>query len=276
MDRLRFNFGGNWLAYSKKIDLEVVRGAEESLRAMLERDRLDGTTFLDLGCGSGLFSLAAHNLGAAVTSFDFDPNCVACCEALRKNFASSDQPWVIFQGSVLDDSFCRGLGVFDCVYAWGVLHHTGDLWRAVSSAISLVEPCQGSFFVSIYNDQGAKSRIWLKVKRLYNLFPRYLRPLLPIAYVLADFFRSLFSLRMNHYLHKVLRYRSNRGMSYWNDVIDWVGGYPFEVASVDAVFIFVRSQGFQLQNLKTSTGGCNQFVFVRHQGSLEVADEGAC
>ena len=61
------------------------------------------------------------------------------------------------------------------------------------------------------------------------------------------------------------RQRLERGMKLWHDMIDWVGGYPFEVARPEAVFDFYRQRGFDLQALKTCGGrqGCNEFVFRR-------------
>jgi hypothetical protein len=53
-------------------------------------------------------------------------------------------------------------------------------------------------------------------------------------------------------------------MSPWRDVVDWIGGWPFEVASPDAIFRFYRDRGFVLGNLTTRQGyGCNEFVFMK-------------
>jgi 2-polyprenyl-6-hydroxyphenyl methylase/3-demethylubiquinone-9 3-methyltransferase len=57
-----------------------------------------------------------------------------------------------------------------------------------------------------------------------------------------------------------------RGMSAWHDVIDWVGGYPFQVSKPEEVFNFFRKEGFYLNKLKTCAGGhgCNEYVFIRN------------
>jgi 2-polyprenyl-6-hydroxyphenyl methylase/3-demethylubiquinone-9 3-methyltransferase len=54
-------------------------------------------------------------------------------------------------------------------------------------------------------------------------------------------------------------------MSPWRDVVDWVGGLPFEVASPEKVIFFHKKLGFELINMKTVAGGhgCNEFVFRR-------------
>src|SRR3989442_11992645 len=120
----RFEFGKNWSQFLTTIDEERIRVAEQSLKEMLEIDHLQGKSFLDIGSGSGLFSLAARRLGASVHSSDFDPKSVACTRELKRRFFSEDKNWRIEQGSVLDKNYLLSLGTFDVVYSWGVLHHT--------------------------------------------------------------------------------------------------------------------------------------------------------
>ncbi|MFC7649809.1 50S ribosomal protein L11 methyltransferase [Streptosporangium lutulentum] len=64
----RFAFGRNWKAFAHLVDETRVATAVDSLCAALGIEDLTGRTFLDVGCGSGLFSLAAHRLGARVHS----------------------------------------------------------------------------------------------------------------------------------------------------------------------------------------------------------------
>src|SRR5215470_10161733 len=130
----RFEFGQNWSQFLPIIDQERIQQAERSLKQMLETESLNGKTFLDIGSGSGLFSLAARRLGARVYSFDFDPKSVFCTQELKKNYFPDDPPWKIEEGSVLDGEYMKSLGQFDVVYSWGVLHHTGDLWTAMEGA----------------------------------------------------------------------------------------------------------------------------------------------
>ena len=261
----RFEFGKNWAAFLRKLDEGRIETAVTSIEAFLETKSLDGRRVIDIGSGSGVFSLAARRLGAEVYSFDFDPDSVGCTQELRRRYFPNDPRWTVSQGSVLDRTFLDSLGQFDIVYSWGVLHHTGQMWQALENAAGRVAP-GGQLFIAIYNDQGGTSRRWLAVKKLYNSLPGPLRFLVtwPFAAhvwwrpVLKDFLklRPLASLR---------DYHEQRGMSPWHDVVDWVGGLPFEVASPEAIFDFYRARGFQLEKLTTAGGsmGCNQFVFRR-------------
>jgi 2-polyprenyl-3-methyl-5-hydroxy-6-metoxy-1,4-benzoquinol methylase len=262
----RFAFGSNWRAFIDLVDESRIGAAVDSLTGPLGTRDLTGRTFLDAGCGSGLFSLAAHRLGARVRSFDFDPESVAATAELRDRFAA-DSDWVITQGSIIDEGTVADLGRFDVVYSWGVLHHTGELWRALDLAAGLVAP-DGLLYISVYNDQGFESRVWRRVKRRYNKAGAPTRRLLVLA--------SAAYLHRRRPLASLLRvFRGAdttlvrppraRGMSAKHDLVDWVGGYPFEVAKPEQVFGFLRERGFELRHLKTCAGGlgCNEYVFAR-------------
>ena len=265
----RFAFGKNWHLYLELVDESRIRLAEESLCTMLEVQDLKNRSFLDIGSGSGLFSLAARRLGATVHSFDFDPDSVLCARRLKERFRPGDGGWQIERGDVLDRDYMAGLGTYDTVYSWGVLHHTGGMWTALEQAALAVAP-GGALFIAIYNDQGRASRRWLRVKRAYNRLPSRLRFLVLIPALLRlwgpTFIRDLLN---GHPLRTWRGYRSARGMSPWRDVVDWVGGYPFEVACPDAVFDFFKARGFTLSRLKTCGGGigCNEFVFRKALGA---------
>ena len=153
----RFEFGKNWARFLALLDDERIARAEQSLKTMLEVESLEGKSFLDIGSGSGLFSLAARRLGARVHSFDYDPNSAACTQELRRRYFPGDERWKVEEGSALDAGYVRSLGQFDVVYSWGVLHHTGRMWDALDNARLPVAP-GGRLFVAIYNDQGSRSR----------------------------------------------------------------------------------------------------------------------
>lgn len=261
----RFAFGQNWARFLDSIDERRIVSAEASLQQMLGVSSLAGKRFLDIGSGSGLFSLAAHRLGAEVVSFDYDPDSFRCTTIMQQRYGRPSLRWTVLQGSVLDKSFLSGLGHFDTVYSWGVLHHTGCMWDAIGNAIGLVAPT-GTLFIAIYNDQGAWSHRWQRIKKLYVSGPigRALVVGTIIPYWVArDLAADLFWLR-----NPATRYRSysgNRGMSVVTDWLDWLGGYPFEFAKPEAILDYVRGQGFDLTRLSTAGGsvGCNEYVFMR-------------
>src|SRR5690242_2119540 len=161
----RFEFGKNWAAFLSVLNDDRIAIARQSLSEKL--GSLQGKTFLDIGCGSGLFSLSAAKLGASrIVSIDFDPQSVACARELKRRYFPAMDSWEIAQGSVLDDAFLATLGTFDVVYIWGVAHHTGNMWKALGNLPPLVGP-GGQLYTAIYNDQGLRSRVWTAVKRLY-------------------------------------------------------------------------------------------------------------
>jgi len=263
----RFEFGANWRQFLTTLNDERIKNAERSLCRMLGTADLCGKKFLDIGSGSGLFSLAAKRLGAEVHSFDYDSESVACTRELKSRFFAADPAWSVDEGSALDEAYLASLGKFDVVYSWGVLHHTGNMQQALRNAILPVAD-NGQLFVAIYNDQGVTSKIWKIVKKVYCTG----RPgRILISFLFIPFFaaRSIAVGIIKHRnpLKKFSTYKSERGMSIYHDWIDWLGGHPFEVAKPEEIFQFYKHHGFDLENLVTTNRfGCNQFVFRRNAG----------
>ncbi len=252
----RFEFGNNWKNFLKTLNISSIKKAEDSLKDMLKVQNLKGKTFLDVGSGSGLFSLAAKNLGAKVISFDYDINSVWCTSELKLRFYENDNDWEIMRGSILDKNFISNLGKYDYVYSWGVLHHTGNMKIALKNIIKLVKD-NGFLFIAIYNHQPILSLYWKIVKKLYNkiIFMR------PILFLLHFFYPTLPSIIWK----TVQRKKVPRGMNIYYDLIDWIGGYPFEVSTPKEIFNFYRDNGFILKEINTVGGksGCNEFVFFK-------------
>lgn len=265
-----FSFGLNWQNFLNKLTDERLKIAEASLLEFMGMSDLQGRSFLDVGCGSGLFSYAAFNLGASqVVSFDVDPFSVKCCRHMH-SLADNPPNWEIFQGSILDKGFIGRLGAFDVVYSWGVLHHTGKMWDALGNTAELVKS-NGHLYIALYNKILARNgsahwvhSFWLKVKRAYNRHPTFgiyvLEPLAMSAYI------AMLLARWENPISHIKNYKSHRGMTWRTDATDWVGGYPYEFATVEEVFKFFKERFpvFNLVNLKITSGrGLNWFLFNR-------------
>lgn len=262
----RFEFGRNWSAFLGVLDDERIAKAEESLKQMLGVEDLEGKSFLDIGSGSGLFSLAARRLGARVHSFDFDSNSFACTNELRRRYFEGDANWKVEQGSALDRSYIESLGKFDIVYSWGVLHHTGSMWEALENA-ALPVAGNGKLFIAIYNDTGSQAMRWHWIKKTYCRLPGVLKTPFALLAILPEeaknLIRSVVTLKPLSYIHSWTRYKNDRGMNRWYDIIDWVGGFPYEVAAPDELFEFYKKKGFSLSKMKCKGVGlgCNELVF---------------
>jgi 2-polyprenyl-6-hydroxyphenyl methylase/3-demethylubiquinone-9 3-methyltransferase len=256
----RFAFGENWADFLSVLDEDRITAAQDAIAQLLGSTRLEGLSFLDVGSGSGLSSLAAMRMGAErVHSFDFDAQSVACTRELKRRYFPDAENWTIEPGDATDPDYVLPLGTWDVVYSWGVLHHTGRMWAAVDLAAGAVAD-GGRLFIAIYNDQGWQSAAWRKVKHAYVTGGGARRQALLSV---AGMWFGTRALARSVLTRGAAR---DRGMSLRHDLVDWVGGYPFEVARPEEVLQACRAQGFELVALETVGGrlGCNQFVFRRN------------
>jgi 2-polyprenyl-6-hydroxyphenyl methylase/3-demethylubiquinone-9 3-methyltransferase len=264
---VQFDFGENWKSFSTSaLEPEKVEVARTAFHDLFASVPLEGRSFLDIGFGQGLGVCLAHEAGAQVHACDINPKCVEALESTARffpDFPRSSLPLVV--GSILEEATMRKLlalpgaaegGGFDVVQSWGVLHHTGDMKTALQNATLLVRP-GGYFVLAIYNTHWS-SPVWHAIKRTYVAAPVFLRKLLNGLFVPVIFLAKFAVTRQNPL-------RQERGMDFYHDVVDWVGGYPYEHATIDEVAAMVRADGFEMERVIPALvpTGCNQFVFKK-------------
>lgn len=264
---MAFSFGLNWRRFlDRAFSEDRVEIAQRHILDFLQAQDLQGKSFLDVGSGSGLSSLAAVRAGAAsVISFDADPDAVAATGQLR-TYAGAPGHWSVLHGSILDAGFVGNLRPTDIVYAWGALHHTGDQWEALKRASGLVR-AGGLLYIALYDEAAFPDpppSFWTGVKRRYNQASWLGRRALEAWYVWR------FTLNRRWWFApflgwQIAAYRKNRGMSFYTDVRDWLGGWPTEFSRREDVETFVSSLGFM--TLRIRTGAANtEYLFRRRDG----------
>lgn len=266
----RFAFGANWKRYLARHyseqRLDITRAW---LVEFLGLPDLAGRSFLDIGCGSGLHSLAALRAGAdQVVSFDYDPDSVAATRSLWEREGRPAR-WQVMQGSALDETFMAGLGEFDIVYSWGVLHHTGDMWRALELAVPCIAPT-GLFYLALYaREQYHDTEAVLALKRRYHgagpLQRVFMEAELAWSHILQRRPGNLLRLPA-----LAREYRESRGMAILPDIRDWLGGWPMEFASIAATHGCLAAHGLAM--VRIAFGQANtEYLF---QPVAQAAAEG--
>jgi SAM-dependent methyltransferase len=265
-DDRRFGFGDNWLDFAQSLSAEQIVEAEKSVSNLLGRDSLAGMSFVDVGSGSGLFSLAARRLGARVHSFDYDENSVVCTRRVRDLHFPDDRHWTVERGSVLDRDYLRRLGTFDVVYSWGVLHHTGALREALAAACRLVAP-GGLIAFALYH-RTLLCGPWRLEKRWYAAASPEAQRCARAIYIAL--LRLRFALTRGGFQSYVENYKSLRGMRFEHNIHDWMGGYPYESICGGEVEALMRPLGFaRVSATMTPTtfglfgSGCDEYLYRR-------------
>jgi 2-polyprenyl-3-methyl-5-hydroxy-6-metoxy-1,4-benzoquinol methylase len=257
-----FAFGKNWASYARLVNEAEIEEAVAGLRKLAGND-LSGKRFLDIGCGSGLHSLAALRLGAReVVALDIDPDSVATTREVLQLHAHG-QSWSAKQASVFELD-AQTLGTYDVVYSWGVLHHTGDMYRALRAAVGLVAP-NGQFLFALYR-RTYLCWFWKMEKRWYAGASQAAQALARSVFVRA--FRLASRGNFDSY---VSGYRKSRGMDFYHDVHDWLGGWPYESISPAETDAFMRQLGLHQVRSFVYPGkvtgifgsGCDEYVYAK-------------
>lgn len=264
-ETITFSFGRNWSDYVTTVQAAEIDLARKDLETWLGAETVRGRTVLDIGSGSGIHSMAFLAMGAAVVrSFDIDPHSVAATRSMWEKAGRPDV-WTVGEGSVLDTAFLTTLDRFDLVYSWGVLHHTGAMWEALGNAAGLVKP-GGRLFIALYA-KGPRYPADLALKRRYNASSPLGKRIMVARWI------------ANLMLQRVFRFKNPfawnekriRGMNVYHDLIDWLGGLPYEVAGDDETLGFFRRRGFVLERIHAAPeGGCSTFVFSLPAGAAAV------
>lgn len=257
-----FSFGANWERFIKSnFSPERVKITLEYLLTFLGLDNLEGKYFLDIGCGSGLHSLAAYEAKAKrLVSIDVDPLSIKTTMLLR-DFKGNPGNWQILEASILDEQMITKIDAADIVYSWGVLHHTGNLWKAIQNASRLIKK-GGLFYIAVY-EKNQYSQYWIDQKKKYNRSSNFKKRIMEIKYVWESYFKTFNPRRFFGSFLVILRYKKSRGMEFWTDVRDWLGGWPYEPATLEEVCRFCE-ETLGLRKIKVKPGKANiEYLFER-------------
>lgn len=257
-DKITFSFGKNWQNLLKVINEDdFIRSRKDLERWFSNRIDLKDKDIIDIGSGSGIHSLMLYSMSPKkLYSFDFDPNSVAATKSLWEK-SGSPTNWLVNHGSILDVKYLSQLGKYDLVYSWGVLHHTGSMWEAIKNASDMVK-LDGHFLISIY--QGVKTYDYdLALKKQYNRAGYFGKKRLEFSKFIWPLMKNRIKWRENPF---AWNQKAIRGMNTYHDIVDWLGGLPYEVASDEQIISFFKPLGFVLIE-KDMSEACGTYLFKR-------------
>ncbi len=263
-EKVTFSFGKNWDNFVQAhFSEERVEISKRHLLNFLELNDMEGKYFLDIGCGSGLHSLTAFKADTKrIVSLDIDPYSILATKRIREMYGNPYN-WEVLHGSILDKDFISKIEPADIVYSWGVLHHTGNLWQAIRNAATLIKD-GGIFYIAIY-EKTPDSDYWINIKKRYNRSSWIVKRVMELGYVWYVFFKTTSMSKIKSSISYIINYRKNRGMEFWTDVRDWLGGWPYEPATLEEVCQFCEKE-LSLEKVKVKTGEANIEYLFRKLG----------
>jgi 2-polyprenyl-6-hydroxyphenyl methylase/3-demethylubiquinone-9 3-methyltransferase len=138
------------------------------------------------------------------------------------------------------------------------------MWEAIIKAASMVAP-NGLLVIALYR-KTHMDQFWKLEKRLYAHSPQIVQSVVRAVYI-AAFRLGKFATGGNFHEY-VANYRSSRGMDFYHDVHDWLGGYPYETTLAPEVASKLAGLGFKAERVfarPISSGifgsGCEEYVY---------------
>ena len=255
-----FKFGENWKNFSNLIDNNRLKEAVTSLKKLTNKKSLNNLSFLDIGCGSGLCSLAAIQLNCKkIYAIDQDEQSI---KTTKKVLQKSRFKKVKVEKK--DLFTLNEKEKFDIVYSWGVLHHTGNMLEAIKKSTKMVSK-NGMLILALYK-KTKLCNLWKIEKYIYKSSPKVIQNFIKNLFIFL--FKLAMILKRKNFSNYINDYKTKRGMDFYHDVHDWLGGYPYESISIEEISKIMDKFGYKMIRsfqVKKQIGffgtGCDEYVF---------------